>query len=69
VLILLGQEQGGGGAVAVLVGGLGDDPDFDAFGNDVGAQEAGAVAQGRVIGGAVVGVEVAPIAGGVAAQV
>ena len=34
----------------------------------VGAQEAGAVAQGVVIGGAVVGVEVAPIAGGVAAQ-
>ncbi len=52
----------------MLVGGLGDDPERDARSDVVGAQEAGAVAEGGVIGGAVVGVEIAPIAGGVAAE-
>ena len=48
----LQQKQGGGGAIAVLVGGLGDDPDCDALRDVVGAQEAGADAEGPDIAAA-----------------
>lgn len=63
VSILFRQERAGGTAV-----GLGDDPEADAVGGDVGGEQAVAGAQRLVVGLAVVEVEVTPVTAQVAGE-
>lgn len=55
------QQRRRGGAFALVIGGLGDDPDFDFCRKNVGRQNSGAIMQGFVVESFVFVGQIAPV--------
>ena len=65
--VFLRQQDRGGGTVALVILGFGNDPELRALGRAVGREQTGTVLERLVVEGLVLGRDIAPVTSGMAA--